>query len=447
MWLLPVLSGLARAAGHVYYRLTVTGARVPASGPVLLVANHPNSILDPVLVMAAARRPVRFLAKAPLFDQPVFGRVLRSAGAVPVYRRIDDAGLMERNEETFRAVCEALADGTAVGIFPEGISHSAPSLAALKTGAARIALSAFPRCGEAFPVVPAGIFLRRKDVYRSEAAVLIGEPVTWDDIAPRGAQDRDAVQELTDRIGRGLRRVTVNLERWEDQPLIECAEAIWRTEMGSEDDPVRRVARMEQATDVLAGLRRQPDGRWGGLVDDVWAHCYRLERLGLTPKDLGVDTRLRTGVDWAARRLPLVIPPAFVLALAGFLLFVGPRLVAQLVTTILRVPEDRRSTTKFFAGMILYVLWVLLLAGVVGWAAHPLLGAVVAVAVPAIGLLGLWIRERWAGSWEDVRRFFVLRSRRQLIQELAARQRGLAERLKESYEGWRGSGGPAEPPD
>ena len=109
MWLLPTLSRLSRLAAHGFYRLTLTGDTVPAEGPVLLVANHPNSLVDPLFVACAAGRPVRFLAKAPLFDHPTVGFLVRGSGAIPVLRRKDDPGRMEQNEDTFRAAYDALA--------------------------------------------------------------------------------------------------------------------------------------------------------------------------------------------------------------------------------------------------------------------------------------------------------------------------------------------------
>ncbi len=51
-----------------------------------------------------------------------------------------------------------------------------------------------------------------------------------------------------------------------------------------------------------------------------------------------------------------------------------------------------------------------------------------------VGLIGLWIRERWYGALCDARRFFLLRSRKRLIHTLRERQRDLAVRLKEFYE-------------
>ena len=69
---------------------------------------------------------------------------------------------------------DALASGAAVALFPEGISHSEPSLAPLKTGAARIALGAAPRAGGAFPIVPIGLVFRAKEIFRSEAHASVG---------------------------------------------------------------------------------------------------------------------------------------------------------------------------------------------------------------------------------------------------------------------------------
>src|SRR5262245_28278515 len=94
---LPSLAGdtvrwLARKLVLLYYsRIYVTQReRVPASGPVLFVANHANSLLDAVMVGRTAGRPVHFLAKAPLFTVPVFGPALHALGMIPAYRASDD---------------------------------------------------------------------------------------------------------------------------------------------------------------------------------------------------------------------------------------------------------------------------------------------------------------------------------------------------------------------
>jgi len=434
MWLAPAFSLLANAAARVYYRLTVAGDRVPGDGPVLLVANHPNSLIDPILVCAAARRPVRFLAKAPLFSDFKTGWMMRAVGAIPVYRRVDDPALMDRNTDTFRAVYATLARGAAVGIFPEGQSHSEPSMVTLKTGAARIVLGTHAAHGTRVPIVPMGLVFRQKDIFRSDALIVVGSAVPWDDLADRGTEDPDAVRDLTERIGVGLRQVTLNLERWEDRPLVETAVAVWEAEWGSGPDRAERVQRLDVTTRILADLRRAPDPRWDELVRAVRAHRRRLARLRLSPRWLGARADLATSVGWAVRRYVLVMPMALLLALAGLLLFLAPYWLTGKLVDRLRLDVDERSTWKLLLGGAVYGAWLLLLAVVAGFSQGPSAVLAVLLVVPVVGMAGLVIRERWRGAWIDARRFFLLRSRQDLVATLRDRQRELAERFKLLYE-------------
>ncbi len=178
--------GLVRALARFYYpRIEVTGSElIPREGPVLLVANHPNSLMDPVLLGIAAGRPVRLMAKAPLFDVPVMGAVLRALGMVPAYRGSDDAKLVTKNLESLAAAARQLAAGGVMGIFPEGKSHDATQLALVRSGAARLAMQAVaapmadagPARARGLRVVPVGINYERKERFRS---------AVWTSIPPR----------------------------------------------------------------------------------------------------------------------------------------------------------------------------------------------------------------------------------------------------------------------
>ena len=434
MWLTPFFPWVARAGAFTFYRMRSGGEAVPRRGPVLLVANHPNSLLDPLLVAAAARRPVRFLAKAPLFDDWKIGWLVRAVGAIPVYRRADDPGRMDRNAEMFRAVHAALAGGAAVGIFPEGLSHSDPALAPLRTGAARIALGAHALTGHPFPIVPIGLVFRQKETFRSEALVLVGQAVRWDDLAPRGVDDEAVVRVLTDRIAEALRQLTVNLERWQDQPLVDCAMRVWEAERGVPPDPGERVARLGATTRILAAVRQREDPAGTALARDVEAHRRRLRRLGLRPGDLVADVSLGRAAGWAARRVALVMPLAAAIAIAGVLLFWVPYRLTGFVVDRMQRPPDQRSTYKLLVGIVLYAVWVVALAALGAATLNLWAGLAVLVGAPALGMSGLIVRERWRGAGTDVRRFLLLRSRRTLVDALRAAQRDLGVRLNALYQ-------------
>jgi len=436
VWLLPVLSGISRAAARSFYRLQVAGPEVPTQGPVLLLANHPNSLLDPALVAAAVTRRVRFLAKSTLFTDSRVGWLVRGSGAIPVHRRSEDPEAASRNVRMFESVFQELAAGAAVGIFPEGLSHSSSSLAKLKTGSARIALGAYPQTG-VFPLIPIGLVLRDKGAFRSEVLVIRGRGVRWDDLADRGAEDQEAVRELTARLDEGLREVTVNLEHWEDQPLVDCAQAVWSAEMAAAGEEVEQVKRAQTTARVLADLRRHAEGRWQDLARDVNVHRRRLAVLGLEPTDLDAKLDLATGVGWTAKRLPLMGPPAVLLGLTGAVVFWVPYQVTDRIVRAMRPDGDQSSTYKLLVGAGVYLIWMVLLSVLAWWLQGTWTALTVFLVSPFFGLAGQWVRERWRGAWQDARRFFLLRSRREIRQRLKEDQKRLAERLHTAYEEWR----------
>ena len=427
-WLLPHLGRLSRLAARLFYRLETEG-RGPTEGPVLFVANHPNSLVDPIVVSAAAGRPVRFLAKAPLFEEPLVGSLVRAAGSIPVYRTQDDPALMERNASVFEAVHEAFAHGAAVGIFPEGISHSEPSLVRLRTGAARIARGMAERRGIVVPIVPVGIVLRQKERFRSDALALVGSPIGWADLAGRCESDAEAVRELTARIESGLRNVTVNLERREDGPLIECAEAIYAAELGLQATPEERVRRLRQASEMLSRLRRENPTRLAGLLGRVRGLAAALDVLGLAPDELESAPRLLPSAGWTLRTLFyfLVGVP---IAVAGHAVFFVPYRLTDRLAMRPAVPDDVRSTWKLLGGAGIYLAWccLLALAAGLGLALHA--GVLAGVALPLLALVTLWVRERWRDAGVSVRRARTLRRSGPLRGRLLERRRELGMELE-----------------
>ena len=74
-----------RALLRIFFRrIELAGLdRLPADGPAMLVANHPSTLVDPILLLAFAPRPVSFLAKEPVFRMPVIGRAARALDVDP----------------------------------------------------------------------------------------------------------------------------------------------------------------------------------------------------------------------------------------------------------------------------------------------------------------------------------------------------------------------------
>lgn len=427
-----VVTRLVGWAASVFYVLECQGEPIP-DGPVLVVANHPNSLLDPLIIFRAAGRPTRPLAKAPLFDQMFVGGMLRALGGLPVYRRQDDATQMHRNDETFRRAIDALRTGDAVQIYPEGMSHSEPGLVPLRTGAARIALGAEAESGWSLGlrVVPVGITYRRKSLFRGRALARMGAPF---DIQPwqslHVADPGEAVRALTEEIAHRLQAETLALTNSEDQALIETAEALYTREKGlsgwrERDQLSERLPRLQEFARGLAWLRANDTPRFQKLATRVRRYGRVLRLLGVSDGDVPPRYTFTSVLRYALREAPLLligVPLAAVGALLWYLPYLAPRLVTRLVA-----PEHEAiATYKLATAFFVMPLWWLLCTALGWWSLGPIAGVIALAAVPLLGFLALYWRERWHRVREDALLFLrVLRHPRRR-DRLAALRAGLA---------------------
>src|SRR5258708_7833444 len=192
--------------------------KIPRGGAVIFVLNHPNGLLDPVLLRVAVGRPARFLGKSTLFSNPLGRLAMDAFGTIPIYRVRDAgarAGDVNRNDESFARCRQALARGEALALFPEGTSHSDPQMRPLKTGAARIALSAeAEQDGKlGVTVVPVGLHYERKALFRSRVLLVVGQPIAVAASLPAYRQDdRATVDAMTEEIKERLDAVVLQAE-------------------------------------------------------------------------------------------------------------------------------------------------------------------------------------------------------------------------------------------
>lgn len=135
------LDGLNRLFCWRYHRLQADCIELPEKGPAILAANHISG-LDPLLLIAASPRPLRFIIAAEQYHRFGFTWLFRAVGCIPVDRE-------GRPERAFRAALKALEDGEVVALFPHGTIHlDSDPPRRLKAGAVRLAQLA--RC----PITP-----------------------------------------------------------------------------------------------------------------------------------------------------------------------------------------------------------------------------------------------------------------------------------------------------
>jgi 1-acyl-sn-glycerol-3-phosphate acyltransferase len=405
---------------------------VPSGGPVLLTPNHPNGLVDAIVVMRLTPRPIRFIAKATLFGLPVIGFLARGIHAVPVYRRQDDPSQMARNVDAFAAVSEALGQGDVVCVFPEGIAHSEPHLQPLKTGAARMALGA--EAASEFTlgvrIVPIGLLYRDKRRFRSNATVEIGTSIDCVDLAAHYERDPiGAVDELTERIGRALERHTLNIDHWDDLPMIEAAHTILVAEHRDEARGDRVIELRKLAT-AFAALRVRDPAFAESLGTRVMAYARRLASLGLGPGDLDTRYSAATVSRFVVRTLVgLVVGLPF--AVLGFVAFFVPYRLTAVIVAIAKPPRELVGSAKIGVGAVLFALWY---GGLLAVAALTLAWwwtVLVAIVLPIAGLAAIVVKEHQDEARDDIAVFFRFANRRALRALLLHRRAALADELND----------------
>lgn len=348
---------LARAAARIFYRLDRLGPPLP-DGPVLLVANHPNALMDPAVVAAAAGRPIRFLAKSTLFAGHPLAFVIRWSRAIPVYRRMDQGVDLARNVEMFEAVGRALDQGDAVCLFPEGLSHSTGRLEALRTGAARIVVAAAAR-GTRVAIVPVGLNFDHKARFRSRCTAAFGPAFYGDDLAGPG-DDPAAVRALTDRIARRLRDLIVEADPRTEAEIVARADALYAAARGRGSEADRLVRRRVIAAG-MEWLRDRDRARYEELLGKIRDFDARLARFGLRQRDLHLRVSRWAAARFAGRELVygMVLWP---IAAAGLVVFAIPYWLTGRLAGSRRYPLEARGSARAILGLLVYGAWTLLLA-------------------------------------------------------------------------------------
>jgi 1-acyl-sn-glycerol-3-phosphate acyltransferase len=382
-----LIAWMARfATSLLLRRVEVAGMeRVPDDRPVLLVANHFNGFVDPLLIASALGRLPRFIAKDALRKVPLTGFLLRRAGVVFVRRQVDAGRGRVSNEDAFAECHRALAARDVVAIFPEGTTHDRPRIDPLKTGAARIALGARAAGAEHVAIVPVGLTFPDKVALRASALVQIGPPIDIDVVVPgAGPDDVEAVRQLTAVIDHGLRSVSPDYEDVETALALEQAALV---ALSSEDDP---DPSLEARHELARRLGRTSHADQATVRNEVGRYTTLLAGLRLTDADIVRPTNPTRLLRSALGIAVLVVLLGSVVA-ATAIINVWPALVVAAASLLVKAPVTK-GTVRVLVGLVAFpTAWVT--AAMV--TADGFLAVTALVLTAAVGALAaIWLVER-----------------------------------------------------
>lgn len=367
-----VLRKLAHRLIKRYYpKVQITGAeQIPSDGPILFCANHPNSLIDPILIGITAKRPVSFMAKAPLFKTPILGSIMYALGMVPAYRGRDDSSQVKKNQKSLDRVIKGLMSGRAMGIFPEGVSSDLRQLGLVRGGASRIALGAFEGGVENLVIVPLGINYERKEKLGSKVWINVGEPILMKEFTQENRSDEEKAitddkvlrRKLTQQIETNLKTVIVHLDNAEWDPLLDDLETLVEHSRHKASLKVPKLMRRKRIADALNYFYREEAETGTEVVSQIQNYHHKVRAAGLIIDDPILQrSTLKTTFTILFKFVHLIV--WFIPALLGTLGNIVPFVITRAIAS--KVQQEGLKTTalaRIGVGLPIYLLWYALIA-------------------------------------------------------------------------------------
>lgn len=226
------------------------------TGPVILCPNHPNMLVDPIIVItecAQRGRDSYVWVKGSMFANPVGAFVLDKLGCVPVYRpRKTDANSLEdvdtnlsreeievANRRMFERTWQALGGGNLMLLFPEGTSYTAPKMLSLRTGVVRVATGFAKNYNRPIPIVPVGLTYFNKEHFRSQVMLEFGTPlvITPEDVHSEAftQDDHAEIKRFTHLLEDKMHAITLNASEFSTIRVARVMRRLFLNTPGSID--------------------------------------------------------------------------------------------------------------------------------------------------------------------------------------------------------------------
>ena len=200
---------------------------VPVNGtPTIIVSNHQNCLNDPLCVcLQLTDRRMNFLARANVFNIPIFNKALRAMGLLPAYRMgYEGLAHVRRNSETFEDAGNALMEGETVMLYPEGGHQDKRWLGQFKLGYLRIAFAAAEKMEfkEDVVILPSCNHYSNYFHARTEMLIRFGKPISLKPYYERYQEEpRATMMEINARVHSEIKEMMLHVDDIEHYDQID----------------------------------------------------------------------------------------------------------------------------------------------------------------------------------------------------------------------------------
>lgn len=401
-----------RTTVRIFFRsITIHNKKlIPEKGPLLVLANHPSTFLDPIVIATLLDRKVFFLAKGELFKSGFAKWFLPKLNMIPVYRKQDDPSQMSKNQDTFKKCFEHLEKGGAILMFPEGISITERKLRPIKTGAARIVMGA--EANNDFKlssnIVTIGLNYVNPHRFNKDLFINIDSPIHIADYKNEYEKDGfRAVEMLTEEIRIKLEKLIIAIEDENTDQLVKNVETLYKYKLGKDSG----ISKDDQAGDFVMTKNimesvhyftvHQPE-RVKVLKSRIDEYFSKLDTLGI--KDIDIARNQKNKSFFGSNLLALItIIVGFPFYLYGLINNYLPFQIPAIIAEKMIKAKEYRGPIAMVGGMFTFIIFYTLQIFLVHKYLHnDLITIVYATTLPISGVFTYWyyytvakIRNKW----------------------------------------------------
>ena len=369
-----------------------------------------------MLVCKKSNRIVHFLANAGLFKPPFWKWFFTTFYTIPIQRYMDTGGKPLKNQDSFNKCDEFLIGGGALFIAPQGTSWLERRLGEIKTGTARIALSAAAKQNfdTELEIIPVGVTYEDALTFRRDALVQIGEPIKIANYREAyEAHTRTAAIKLTADLTEAMRALVIDAKTVERDDLLKKHEQL----LNGKNALLlpKEYHRTENLLTSLNKLEEKNIASFQNLKERT--NNYFNE---LTANEIN-DLAVARNTNFSVFKILLFILgfPFFLFGFVNNLLSWG---IPVLIKNNIKIYKGFFSTIKVMAGIVTTSLFYLIQILLINWIfENPIITWSYAILLTPMGIFAWW----YYNQFIDFKKAWKLSSNSSLAENLTNQRKQL----------------------
>jgi len=348
-----------------FKKILVSGKEhIPEKGPLIIVANHPNTFMDPLLVAAITGQRIGFVANAGIFINKVISKIFTYFHVIPIYRKKDiQSGEKPDNRKAFVKCHEYLDRNGTLLIFPEGTSYYELKLREIKTGTARIALSyedlkAFKG---SLKIIPIALDYSDSIQFRSIVSITICKAIDVQAYKQSYQGDEfNAVLQLTEDIRKELAEIVPQTSGKEQEEFLVNAHHFYTTfyspKATLDKNPKESLELRTQVSKALQLLKKRNEA----LYLDTQS---KLGRFFMIMKEERIDPAFISTAITDKYNLPVMLIHEFLFLLLFPFYLVGiffnyiPYILPAKIFNAMKLDIEYRAPVQMILGLIFFPIY------------------------------------------------------------------------------------------